>query len=57
MKSDIPTILYSILLVGGAIFGALNLQMYISTIKKVKELERQNKELKLRLIECESKND
>lgn len=53
--SEIPTVLYSILLVGGAIFGALNLQMYLSTYKKVRELERQNKELRLRLLECESK--
>lgn len=53
--NDIPTVLYSILLVGGAIFGALNLQLYITTYKKVRELERQNKELRLRLLECENK--
>ena len=52
--NDLPTVLYSILLVSGAIFGALNLQMYISTYKRVRELERQNKELRIKLLECEN---
>lgn len=52
---DIPNLLFAILLIGGAVFGALNLQLYIMTFKEVKELRRQNKELKLKLLECQDK--
>lgn len=50
---NIPNLLFAILLIGGAVFGALNLQLYIMTYKEVKELKRQNKELKLKLLECQ----
>jgi hypothetical protein len=50
---DIPNLLFAILLIGGAVFGALNLQLYIMTYKQVKELKRQNRELRLKLLECQ----
>lgn len=54
-SNDWPTLLYALLIVGAAIFGALNLQLYITTYKERKELKRQNNELRARLLECEEK--
>lgn len=50
---DLSNLLFAVILVGGAIFAALNLYLFTSTFKEVQELRRQNKELKLRLLECE----
>jgi hypothetical protein len=49
---DIPNLLFAVLLIMGAVFGALNLQLYLMTRKEVKELRRQNAELRLKLLEC-----
>lgn len=54
--NEISTILYSLLIVFGAILGALNLHLYLKQRTVVKELKNENELLKLKLIDCDRRS-
>lgn len=54
--NEISTILFSLLFVLGATFGALNLHLYLKQRTIVKELKSENELLKLKLIDCDRRS-